>query len=112
MQNLRTLSVPWLMIGHLQKLGKKWDKQKMELQKWENSVGCRIENKLKRELEGAESVINVQLYSRVIGEYSVQLSNSRCLVVNLMNRTCSCGWWQINGFPCRHAMVVIRREKK
>ncbi|KAJ8444821.1 hypothetical protein Cgig2_034056 [Carnegiea gigantea] len=34
----------------------------------ENSVGCRIENKLKRELEGTKSVIDVQLYNRVSSE--------------------------------------------
>jgi len=112
MRNLRAMSILWLVIGHLQKLGKKWDKRKTELQKWENSVGNRIENKLKRELEDAESVIDVQLYNRVSGEYSVQLSNSRRLVVNLVNSTCSCQWWQINGFLWRYAMMVIIREKK
>jgi len=33
MQNLRAMSIPCWVIGHLQKLGKKWDKQKVELQK-------------------------------------------------------------------------------
>jgi len=75
-------------------------------------MGKQIKNKLKRELQGAESVIDVQLYSRVITEYSMQLSNSRHLVVNLTIRTCSCRWWQINRFPCRYAMAVMSRGKK
>ena len=64
----------------------------MKLQKWENSVRYMIKKKLKREFEGTESVIDVYLHNRVSDEYSVQLSNSRCLVVNLANSTCSCQW--------------------
>lgn len=41
------------------------------MQKWENSVGCRIENKLKRKLEGVKSFIDEQLYNRVNNEYRV-----------------------------------------
>ncbi|KAJ8423715.1 hypothetical protein Cgig2_002087 [Carnegiea gigantea] len=93
-------------------LGKKKDKRKAELQKWENGVSYKVEKKLKRKLEGAESVIDVQLYTKGSNEYRVQLSNSRCLVVNLTNRTCSCLWWQIHGFLYRHSMAVIRQEKK
>ena len=90
----------------------KWDKRKEELQKWTNGVGNRIEHNLKAELLYTESVIDVQLYSRLTGEYSVQLSNSRHLVVNLSGGECSCRWWQLQGFPCRHAMAVIKKEKK
>ena len=90
----------------------KWEKRKAELQKWDNGVGNRIEKKLKKELLYAESVIEVQLYSRLTGKYSVQLSSSRRLVVNLCRGECTCRWWQLQGFPCRHAMAVIQKEKK
>ena len=50
MRKLRAMSIPWLVLGHLQKVGLKWDKRKGELQKWSNSVGNRIERKLKKEL--------------------------------------------------------------
>ena len=59
------MSPSWLVLGHLQKVGLKWDKRKGELQKWNNSVGNGIERKLKKELIYAKSVIDVQLYSRV-----------------------------------------------
>jgi len=41
----------------------------------------------------------------------VQLSNSRRLVVNLSSMECSCGWWQVRAFPCKHAMVVLKEKK-
>jgi len=95
MRKLRSLSIPWLLLGHTQKLGQKWDKQKAELEKWGNEVGVRMEKKLKRANEEADSVIDVQVYNGGGGEYTVQLSNSRRLVVNLTNGTCSCRWWHI-----------------
>jgi len=71
MRKLQRMSIPWLVLGHLQKVGMKWDNRKAELQKWGNGVGNRIEKKLKKELVYAESVIDVQLYGGVSGEYSV-----------------------------------------
>ena len=112
MRKLRVMSIPWLVLGHLQKVGVKWDKRKAEMQKWANNVGDRIEKKLKKELAHADSVIEVQAYNRSTGEFSVQLSNSHRLVVTLSKGECSCRWWQIKGFPCRHGMTVIRKEKK
>jgi len=53
MRKLQAVSIPWLVLGHLQKVGLKWDKRKGELQKWSNSVGDIIERKLKKELANA-----------------------------------------------------------
>ena len=81
------------------------------MQKWENSVGNKIESKLKKEFANVKSLIDVQLYNRVSGKYSVQLSNNWRLVVNLTNREYNCMWWQIQGFLRRHAMAVIKEKK-
>ena len=40
MRKPRSLSIPWLLIGHIQKLGQKWDKRKAEVDKWVNSLGA------------------------------------------------------------------------
>jgi len=82
------------------------------VQKWANNVRDRIEKKFNKELANADSIIDVQSYNGASGEFTVQLSNSRRLVVTLSKGECSYGWWQIKGFPCRHGMVVIRKEKK
>ena len=38
MCSLRRMSIPWLVSGHIQKLGLKFDKQKTELQMWKSGV--------------------------------------------------------------------------
>ncbi|KAJ8423414.1 hypothetical protein Cgig2_032664 [Carnegiea gigantea] len=85
--------------------------RKFGVEKWKNGVGERIEKKLKKTYENMGSVMEVQRFNRGIGEYSVRLSNDRCLVVRLSEGTCSCKWWQLRGLPCVHAMAVIEREK-
>ena len=39
MRKLRPLSISWLLMGHMQKLGQKWDKRKAEVDKWVNGGG-------------------------------------------------------------------------
>ena len=108
---LRQMSIPSLMSGHLQKLGCKMDNRKVGVAKWKNGVGERMEKKLKKTCEKMGSVVEVQRFNRGIVEYSVRLTNDRCLVVRLRDGTCSCKWWQLCGLPCVHAMAVIEREK-
>jgi len=38
--------VPWLVSGHLEKLGKKLDKHKQDIEKWKKGVGERIKQKI------------------------------------------------------------------
>ncbi|CAL1411060.1 unnamed protein product [Linum trigynum] len=33
---------------------------------------------------------------------------NKAFVVDLKNRTCTCGWWALNGIPCSHAFESIR----
>ncbi|KAJ8421945.1 hypothetical protein Cgig2_006416 [Carnegiea gigantea] len=87
------------------------DNRKFGVDKWKNGVGVRIEKKLKKTYENMGSVAEVQRFNRGIGEYSVRLTDDRCLVVRLRDGTCSCKWWQLHGVLCVHAMAVIEREK-
>ena len=64
----------WLVLGYIQKVGMKWDKRKVELEKWKNSVGNKIESKLKKELAKTKSTIDVQIYNWITSEYSVHLA--------------------------------------
>ena len=43
MLSLRSMPIPWLVIGHIQKIGLKYDKRKKEMQLWKNGVGSKIE---------------------------------------------------------------------
>ena len=108
---MRSMLIPWLVIGHIQKIGSKYEKRKKEMQMWKNVVGSKIERKLRETLGLVGSVMEITLFISTNGEYGVQLTNNRRLVVNLTRRTCSCTWWQLQGLLCAHSMVVIEREK-
>ena len=83
------MSISCLTQAHIQKIELKMGKRKLELQKWKNDVGQRIEEKLKVNHEKSACVTEVVKHVSSMGEYSVQLTNSRMLVVNLSNRTCT-----------------------
>ena len=77
------MPVPWLVSGHLEKLGKKMDQHKTEMLKWKNGVGERIEQKLADTYKKMGCIAAVECYNFMLGEYSVELTNSRRLVVKL-----------------------------
>ncbi|KAJ8424836.1 LOW QUALITY PROTEIN: hypothetical protein Cgig2_031571 [Carnegiea gigantea] len=78
-----------------QKLGKKMDKHTIETLKWKNVVQESIEQEL------------ADTYSLMLGNYSVELTNSRRLVVKLGQQTCTCRQWQMHDLPCYHALAMI-----
>jgi len=87
------------------------DRRKHDVEKWKNGVGERVEKALQKIYAKIGFVIDVQRYNHGTGEYSVRLTNNRCVVVKLSEMTCSCKWWQLHGLPCAHAMAVIECEK-
>ena len=71
MLSLRCMPIPWLVIGHIQKIGLKYEKRKKEIQLWKNGVGLKIEGKLRKTLGLLGSVIEIPLFSSANGEYGV-----------------------------------------
>jgi len=70
----------------------------MELQKWKNGIGEKIESKLRKTLSHIGSVADAKLFNIALGEYNVLPTNIRSLVKNLGRRTCSYKWWQLKGY--------------
>ncbi|KAL8154001.1 hypothetical protein V2J09_011761 [Rumex salicifolius] len=61
----------------------------------------------KRKLAKAEMHSrSLKIFKASVIEYEV-LEGQSSLGVNMENRTCGCGEWQIRGIPCRHAVRVI-----
>jgi len=84
------MPVSWLLSGHLEKLGKKINKHKQEMMKWKNRVGERIEQKLADTYQKMGYIATMECYSLMLGEYSVELTNNRKLVVKLGQQSCTC----------------------
>ncbi|KAJ8440283.1 LOW QUALITY PROTEIN: hypothetical protein Cgig2_031597 [Carnegiea gigantea] len=104
-----------VVVGHkgdgkqLEKLGKKMDKQKQDILKWKNGVGEKIEQKLVYTYQKMGCIAAVECYSFMLGQYSVELTNSHKLVVKLGQWPCSCRQWQVQGLPCCHPLAVIAK---
>ncbi|KAJ8422133.1 hypothetical protein Cgig2_008647 [Carnegiea gigantea] len=58
-------------------LGKKMDQYKTEMLKWKNGVGERIEQKSADTYKTMGCIAAVECYSFMLGEYSMELTNSR-----------------------------------
>lgn len=101
MVELRQMSIPILVTGHLRKLRMKMDMRKDEVQKWKNGMGGRIKKRLKMTFYKMGLVVDVQIYIHNIGEFGVQLSNNCWLVVNLSTMMCMYKRW---GLPCAHVI--------
>jgi len=72
-------------------------------------MSVRIEQKLADTYQKISCITVVECYSAMLGEYSVELTNSRKLVVKLGQQTCTCMQWQMLGLPCCHALTVIAK---
>ncbi|KAJ8426900.1 hypothetical protein Cgig2_024391 [Carnegiea gigantea] len=69
--------------GYGRNLGKKMDKYKQDMLKWNNGVGEIIKQKLADTYQKMGCITVVEYYNLMLGEYSVELTNSRNLVMKL-----------------------------
>lgn len=109
MRRLLPMLVPWLVSWHLGKLRKKTNKHKQDMMKWKNVEGERIEQKLADSYQKMGCIVAVDCYSFMLGEYSVELTNDRKLMVKLGQQTRTCRVWQTRGIPCCHALAMIAK---
>lgn len=77
--------------------------KKLSLAKWDGDVAPRIRKKLNDRIEMARNC-------RVIwnGEQSFRVRDGRTDrvdVVDWIDGTCTCGYWQLSGVPCEHVVV-------
>ncbi|XP_024155974.1 uncharacterized protein LOC112163951 [Rosa chinensis] len=80
--------------------------QKEDAQEWSSELCPAIEKKLKENLEVGRHW-RVSRSNTYVYEVHCQTYNS---MVNLETRFCLCGEWQLYGFPCSHALVVIQQH--
>ncbi|XP_062029806.1 uncharacterized protein LOC133745675 [Rosa rugosa] len=80
--------------------------RKQDAEEWFSELCPVIEKKLKENLEVGRHW-RVSRSDTYVYEVHCQKYNS---MVNLETRFCSCGEWQLYGFPCSHALVVIQQH--
>ncbi|XP_061988858.1 uncharacterized protein LOC133741866 [Rosa rugosa] len=80
--------------------------RKQDAHEWFSELCPVIEKKLKDNLEVGRHW-RVSRSDTYVYEVHCQKYNS---MVNLESRFCSCGEWQLYGFPCSHALVVIQQH--
>ncbi|XP_042478455.1 uncharacterized protein LOC122059620 isoform X2 [Macadamia integrifolia] len=78
--------------------------KRTETAAWEIPVGCRIDDKLKGNIEKSQGY-GVHYFSDSKFEVCV-LPNK--YVVDLHNRSCTCREWDMIGLPCEHACAALR----
>ncbi|XP_024195810.1 uncharacterized protein LOC112198965 [Rosa chinensis] len=80
--------------------------RKQDAQEWFSELCPVIEKKLKENLEVGRHW-KVSRSDTYVYEVHCQKYNS---MINLETHFCSCGEWQLYGFPCSHALVVIQQH--
>ncbi|KAH9744160.1 SWIM-type domain-containing protein [Citrus sinensis] len=89
------------------RLMKRFTKRKNEAKAWAKSVTPRIYKELDTSYKKGE-----KMTVHPSGDLNFQVMDksyypARKFVVKLEDRTCDCGYWEIAGLPCSHAMACI-----
>ncbi|KAL7235583.1 hypothetical protein ACSBR1_018971 [Camellia fascicularis] len=90
----------------LQIMNMRYDKRLLS-SKWNKVLYPLMDNVLEKAFMDGRTW-NVSLSSDNVFEVHCFLS----IMVNLGLRTCSCRKWEINGYPCQHAIATIFRSGK
>ena len=88
------------------KIMKQMSKRRKEGSVWNNEGIC---PEMNRRLEMAFNTGRTWTIS-TSSEYVFQVNAEKTVTVDLLDRTCSCGYWQINGLPCAHVVTAIAKS--
>ncbi|XP_065859865.1 uncharacterized protein [Euphorbia lathyris] len=102
---LPTLPVVQIVDTIRQKLMELIYSRKVESDKWSTKLTPSLENKLQKGIHKAKSL---QVSLSPGGGFEVYDCFGDTNVVNIDTWNCSCREWQLNGFPCYHAVAVLQ----
>lgn len=89
------------------RLMKRFTKKRNEGNTWQKTIAPRIYKELDQTFKKGEKMI-----VQPSGDLNFQVMDksyypARRFIVKLKDRTCDCGYWEIAGLPCCHAMAAI-----
>jgi len=87
----------------------RFDKKRVGVATSTNEICPKIVKKLDRNKKEADAYICH--WSNGL-QYEVDHSHEPRRVVNLEERTCGCGRWQLNSIPCPHAICAMYRNRR
>ncbi|KDP28332.1 hypothetical protein JCGZ_14103 [Jatropha curcas] len=107
--NLPVLPVVQIVDTIRQKLMELIYTRKAESDRWSTRLTPSMEDKLQKEILKAQSLqVSVQVALSPGSTFEVHDCLGEINVVNIDACSCSCRTWQLNGFPCYHAVVVLQ----
>ncbi|KAK3026932.1 hypothetical protein RJ639_040338 [Escallonia herrerae] len=78
--------------------------RRVESNQWSTRLTPSIEDKLQKEVIKSQSL---EVLPSPSGAFNIRDDMGAVNVVNMNQWCCSCGLWQITGFPCCHAVAVL-----
>ena len=91
------------MMEHIIKLSGMLVKHKEESKHWKGFIGPQIEEKLmKNTTKGGGYAVSPFMNSR----FGVSIGRV-FVIMDLINRTCTCKAWKMSGIPCDHSCVIM-----
>ena len=79
----------------------------IECKKWTGQICPKQQKKLQSALDTGSTWTVVS-----VGNDLFEVTSDPSVFVDIRERTCSCGGWQYNGFPCDHAAVVLHYSSR
>ncbi|XP_028084377.1 uncharacterized protein LOC114285536 [Camellia sinensis] len=101
----RNLPITRMVDSIRTKLMRQMAKRREASQMWTGTICPKMEDRLEKAFNEGRSWKVSQSNADV---YEVHSFPS--VTVDIGRRTCSCFKWQLNGFPCAHAMVAVRKS--
>ncbi|KAL7186973.1 hypothetical protein ACSBR2_028638 [Camellia fascicularis] len=101
----RNLLITSMVDSIRTKLMRQMAKRRDASQTWTGTICPKMESRLEKAFNEGKSWKVSQSNADVYEVHSFPL-----VTVDIEHRTCSCFKWQLNGFPCAHAMVAVRKS--
>ncbi|KAL7173014.1 hypothetical protein ACSBR2_032477 [Camellia fascicularis] len=103
----RHLPITQLVDAIRGKIMEKMSKHKVKSKAWVGELCPKMEKRLMSEFKDSRHYIVSQSDDNIF-----EVRSHPSVLVDIGNRSCSCFQWQLNGFPCPHAVIAFRNSGK
>lgn len=94
------------------KMMKRLVRRKEKAEQWDTDLPPRVHRKLAKTAKFARKLLVMKATSEEFEVIDYILDIERHYMVNLKNRSCECGAWEVSDLPCKHAMACITQNNE